>query len=81
MLESASQRGYYRAITKQRFIRIVRGAANDVLDSLDMRPRPARAQLIPGQAADEAWVSTGRHLRKAMDYYAETLPKGPKIQR
>jgi hypothetical protein len=66
---------YHRAMKRASFTDILKASWNDILDSLDMRPRPSRYPVLRrGQTIEHAWAATGMYLRRAMDQYEQTAP-------
>jgi hypothetical protein len=55
------------------FTTILRQSANDILDSLDMRPHTRYVPARRGQSVEHAWTATGSYLRKALDHYGQQL--------
>jgi hypothetical protein len=69
MIETIRRIAYNADMKRTQFSQILRGSANDLLNSLDMRRGYQPAVVRPGATVELAWAATGRHLRKALAQY------------
>jgi hypothetical protein len=75
MIEPPTILRYNKAMKHASFADILEASWGDILNSLDLRSRPARPPVLQrGQTVEHAWAATGMYLRRAMERYEQTAP-------
>jgi len=75
MIETSALMRYHNLMKHTSLADILTASWNDLLGSLDMRPRPSQPPVLRrGQTVENAWAATGMYLRRAIDQHGPNSP-------